>query len=67
VSRLTHKDLALAVEAARSSATPLELGKLTERMYRPLANSKEWGGLDFSVIYKHLEEVGAPVASEESI
>ncbi|KAL2206927.1 3-hydroxyisobutyrate dehydrogenase [Sarocladium strictum] len=64
VSKLTHKDLALAVEAARSTGTPLQLGGLTERMYRPLARSDDWESLDFSAIYKYLEEVGAPIGSE---
>ena len=56
VTKLAHKDLKLAVEAAASSNTPLELGNLTEQIYRPLAQSEKWGNMDFSVIYKFLEE-----------
>jgi 3-hydroxyisobutyrate dehydrogenase len=59
ITALAHKDLALAVNAAAQSGTPLRLGKCAEQVYRPLAKSEEWGGKDFSVIYKVLEELGA--------
>ena len=57
VTKLAHKDLVLAVAAAREVGSPLRLGALTEQIYRPYAqgNSK-WNNRDFSSIYAALEE-----------
>jgi 3-hydroxyisobutyrate dehydrogenase-like beta-hydroxyacid dehydrogenase len=54
VTKLAHKDLALAVSAATEAKVPLEVGKLVERIYRPLAQSEKFGPRDFSVIYEAL-------------
>ena len=56
VTKLVHKDLALAVQAANGSSTSLQLGKLAELVYHPLAESSQWQNLDFSVIYRYLAE-----------
>lgn len=65
--RLIYKDLVFVVEVVCLFVMLLEFGKLIECMYCLFVNSKEWGGLDFSVIYKYLEEVGVFVVSEEFI
>ena len=56
MTKLAHKDLALAVSAASQAKVPLALGKLVEEMYRPLAQSAKWGSRDFSVIYEALAD-----------
>lgn len=56
VTKLAHKDLGLAVSAANLAHVPLELGKRCEEVYRPLANSKEWGGRDFSGVLQALKD-----------
>jgi 3-hydroxyisobutyrate dehydrogenase len=56
VTKLAHKDLNLAVEAAKASGAPLLLGNLTESIYRPLAADEIWGKRDFSAVYKYLDE-----------
>ena len=57
VTKLAHKDLGLAVSAANDAQVPLELGKRCEEVYRPLANSQEWGGRDFSGVLQVLKDV----------
>lgn len=54
ITKLAHKDLGLAVQAAKLSDTPLRLGELTESIFRPLAKDDTWGSRDFSVIYKYI-------------
>lgn len=56
MTKLAHKDLGLAVSAADQARVPLELGKRCEEVYRPLANSQEWGGRDFSGVLQALKE-----------
>ncbi|KAJ5661377.1 3-hydroxyisobutyrate dehydrogenase [Penicillium longicatenatum] len=55
VTKLAHKDLALAVKAAEQAGVPLNVGQCVEKTYRPLAATKEFGGRDFSVIYEALD------------
>lgn len=55
VTKLAHKDLALAVKAAEQAGIPLNVGQCVEETYRPLAATKEFGNRDFSVIYKALD------------
>ncbi|KAJ4016170.1 hypothetical protein NW752_003291 [Fusarium irregulare] len=55
VTKLAHKDLALAVSAAQEADVPLAVGRCVEETYRPLAMSKEFGDCDFSVIYDALD------------
>ncbi|GAB1730509.1 hypothetical protein NU195Hw_g5993t1 [Hortaea werneckii] len=56
VTKLAHKDLALAVTAAETAGSPLIVGKCVEEAYRPLAKDEEnWGNRDFSVMYEALE------------
>ncbi|CAI6236976.1 unnamed protein product [Periconia digitata] len=55
VTKLAHKDLALAVAAANEVDIPLSVGRCVEETYRPLAKSKEFGDRDFSVIYEALD------------
>jgi 3-hydroxyisobutyrate dehydrogenase len=57
VTKLAHKDLALAVSAADEA--PLAVGRCVEETYRPLANSEEFGNRDFSVIYEALDAMGS--------
>ncbi|KAF7681167.1 3-hydroxyisobutyrate mitochondrial precursor [Alternaria burnsii] len=59
VTKLAHKDLALAVSAADEADVPLAVGRCVEEFYRPLANSEEFGNRDFSVIYKALDAMGS--------
>ncbi|KAK1993399.1 3-hydroxyisobutyrate dehydrogenase [Colletotrichum falcatum] len=59
VTKLAHKDLALAVKAAEHAGVPLNVGKCVEETYRPLAASKEYGDRDFSVIYEALDALGS--------
>ncbi|CAI0647565.1 unnamed protein product [Colletotrichum noveboracense] len=56
VTSLAHKDLALAVKAAVEVNSPLPLGRRVEEVYRPLAQTTEWGNRDFSVVYEALDE-----------
>nr|RBQ87619.1 hypothetical protein FVER53263_00019 [Fusarium verticillioides] len=58
VTKLAHKDLALAVSAAEDANVPLAVGRCVEETYRPLAKSKEFGDRDFSVIYEALDSLG---------
>ncbi|OQD78781.1 hypothetical protein PENANT_c081G02292 [Penicillium antarcticum] len=55
VTKLAHKDLALAVKAAEQAGVPLNVGQCVEETYRPLAAIKEFGDRDFSVIYEALD------------
>ncbi|KAJ5414088.1 3-hydroxyisobutyrate dehydrogenase [Penicillium cosmopolitanum] len=55
VTKLAHKDLALAVKAAEQAGVPLNVGQCVEKTYRPLAETKEFGDRDFSVIYEALD------------
>ncbi|KIW04923.1 3-hydroxyisobutyrate dehydrogenase [Verruconis gallopava] len=57
VTKLAHKDLNLAVQAAHDAHVPLELGKRCEEIYRPLAGSDEWGNRDFSSVFKVLSDL----------
>lgn len=59
VTKLAHKDLALAVSAAKEADVPLTIGRCVEETYRPLAMSKEFGDRDFSVIYEALDSLKA--------
>ena len=56
VTKLAHKDLALAVKAAVEVQAPLDLGKRCEEIYRPLATHEVFGSCDFSSVYKALRE-----------
>ncbi|KAG5749957.1 hypothetical protein H9Q69_008500 [Fusarium xylarioides] len=58
VTKLAHKDLALAVSAAKEANVPLAVARCVEETYRPLAKSKEFGDRDFSVIYEALDSLG---------
>ena len=56
VTKLAHKDLALAVAAAETAGSPLTVGKCVEEAYRSLTLDEEkWGNRDFSVMYEALE------------
>lgn len=57
VTKLAHKDLALAVKAAEQAGVPLAFGKTVEETFRPLAASAEYGNRDFSVIYEFLDQL----------
>ncbi|RSL78434.1 hypothetical protein CEP51_008199 [Fusarium floridanum] len=57
VTKLAHKDLALAVSAAEEVNVPLAVGRCVEETYRPLARSKEFGDRDFSVVYEALDSL----------
>ncbi|RSL97114.1 hypothetical protein CDV31_013182 [Fusarium ambrosium] len=57
VTKLAHKDLALAISAAEEANVPLAVGRCVEETYRPLARSKEFGDRDFSVIYEALDSL----------
>ncbi|KAF5548288.1 3-hydroxyisobutyrate dehydrogenase [Fusarium mexicanum] len=59
ITKLAHKDLALAVSAAAEANVPLAVGRCVEETYRPLAKSKEFGDRDFSVIYEALDTLGS--------
>ncbi|KAH7268977.1 NAD binding domain of 6-phosphogluconate dehydrogenase-domain-containing protein [Fusarium redolens] len=65
VTKLAHKDLALAVSAAEEANVPLAVGRCVEETYRPLAKSKEFGDRDFSVIYEALDSLGSTVQSSK--
>lgn len=55
VTKLAHKDLALAVGAAEAIGSPLIVGKCVEQTYRRLATNGKWGDRDFSVVYEALD------------
>lgn len=57
MTKLAHKDLALAVKAAEGAHVPLELGKCVEQVYRPFAASQEWGNRDFSSAFQALSDI----------
>ncbi|WAO91760.1 Hypothetical protein NCS54_00924200 [Fusarium falciforme] len=59
VTKLAHKDLALAISAAEEANVPLAVGRCVEETYRPLARSKEFGDRDFSVVYEALDSLGS--------
>ncbi|KAH7219708.1 3-hydroxyisobutyrate dehydrogenase [Fusarium oxysporum] len=65
ITKLAHKDLALAVSAAEEANVPLAVGRCVEEMYRPLAKSKEFGDRDFSVIYEALDSLGPTAQSSK--
>ncbi|QKX57821.1 uncharacterized protein TRUGW13939_04941 [Talaromyces rugulosus] len=66
VTKLAHKDLALAVAAAKIVNSPVPLGSLTEEVYRPLAQpGSSFDNLDFSSIYKYFDEGRMPTAREQ--
>jgi 3-hydroxyisobutyrate dehydrogenase len=52
--RLMKKDFKLALEAAKSVDAKIVLGNEVVNVYEAVANSKEMGGKDFSVVYKWL-------------
>jgi 3-hydroxyisobutyrate dehydrogenase-like beta-hydroxyacid dehydrogenase len=55
--KLAHKDLTLAINAGKSSGTPLAMGTLVEKIYRPLAQPESnFANLDFSSLFKALQE-----------
>lgn len=56
MTKLAHKDLGLAVKAAEGAQVPLELGKRCEEIFRPLADSQEWGNRDFSGVFQALSD-----------
>jgi 3-hydroxyisobutyrate dehydrogenase len=59
VTKLAHKDLALAVSAANEIGEPLKLGRLTEELYRKIAAPDHpYANKDFSIVYKWLSEGG---------
>ena len=59
VTALAHKDLDLAVEAARVVDSPLFVGKLAEEIFRKVRGTEDWDARDFSIVYKWLEEKSA--------
>ncbi|KAI7759307.1 hypothetical protein LZL87_008684 [Fusarium oxysporum] len=65
ITKLAHKDLALAVSAAEEANAPLAVGRCVEETYRPLAKSKEFGDRDFSIIYEALDSLGSTVQSSK--
>lgn len=65
VTRLAHKDLALAVSAADEADVPLTVGRCVEETYRPLAKSEEFGNRDFSVIYEALDAMGSAAGNSK--
>ena len=52
--RLMKKDLRLALEAASSVDAKIILGEEVAKVYETIAEDKELGGKDFSVVYKWL-------------
>lgn len=66
MTKLAHKDLALAVRAAAEVDVPLPLGMRVEEVYRPLAQATKWGDRDFSVVYEALESLGMLPSTEEA-
>ncbi|VDM51359.1 unnamed protein product [Toxocara canis] len=52
---LMAKDLGLAQNASTAAQAPTPLGSLAHQMYRMLAQSTEFGKLDFGVVYQFLK------------
>jgi 3-hydroxyisobutyrate dehydrogenase len=52
---LMRKDLKLAIAAAQESGTPLELAATARGLYDAVED--QYGGKDFSVIYKYLQDI----------
>eukprot|EP01027_Heterolobosea_sp_BB2_P009414 GEZU01013880.1.p2 GENE.GEZU01013880.1~~GEZU01013880.1.p2 ORF type:complete len:292 (-),score=118.47 GEZU01013880.1:33-908(-) len=57
-ARLMHKDLGLAIEAAKTAGVPLPLGSDAERLYKQMGDDKEWGDKDFSGVIQFLQKLG---------
>lgn len=58
LTQLAHKDLVLALAAAKAVDSPLYVGELTEKVYsRMMQDGEEFSNRDFSVVYKWLDEV----------
>lgn len=59
LSQLAHKDLVLALSAARAVDSPLFTGELTEKVYRTMMEQQgeAYANRDFSIVYKWLDEV----------
>lgn len=58
LTQLAHKDLVLALSAAKAVDSPLYVGELTEKVYRRMMeDGEDFANRDFSVMYKWLEEV----------
>ncbi|KAK5281509.1 hypothetical protein LTR40_004758 [Exophiala xenobiotica] len=56
-TKLAHKDLVLAVAAAREAGSPVPMGEFTEALYRPLAQpGSGYENSDFGSLYKWLEK-----------
>ncbi|CAI4231265.1 unnamed protein product [Auanema sp. JU1783] len=55
-SALMAKDLSLAQNAATSVQAPAPLGSLAHQIYRLLAQSPEYAGKDFGIVYKFLKD-----------
>lgn len=57
VTKLQHKDLALARNAAEVAGVKLRLGPITEETFRPIAQeSHDYANKDFSIMYKYVSE-----------
>lgn len=65
MTKLAHKDLALAVSAADEADVPLAVGRCVEETYRPLANSDKFGNRDFSVVYEALDAMDTPAGKSK--
>jgi 3-hydroxyisobutyrate dehydrogenase len=55
-TRLMYKDLGLAVTAARQAGAKMHLSNSAFDVYEKLSANDEYAGLDFSVVYKYLQE-----------
>lgn len=51
-----RKDLRLALNAATDEKLDLPMGKEAEKMYSILADSADYAALDFSSVFKFLDE-----------
>lgn len=58
MSDLMKKDLGLAVDAAKASGTPLQLGELAQSIYEQLTKHG-FGSKDFSSVYLYLQEIAS--------
>ncbi|KAI8066329.1 3-hydroxyisobutyrate dehydrogenase [Gongronella butleri] len=56
VNRLIAKDLGLAMKAAQDVQVHPTLGATAQQIYAHLANTENWDGLDFSSVYKWMED-----------
>ena len=56
---LMHKDLTLAITAAQGVQAPLPMAGVAAELYGALSADAEYAGLDFSVIYKYLQQAKA--------